>query len=120
MIKRDRATPSLGIGKHTYSTDYPELKAGQGIYTYKAELKNTYDPEHPNLYRLGGLVETHNEKGRPPSFAYMKVRTMGVDQVPTMLRKNEIVIPVEHAHKVAKFLKSKNINLPNMHKLPKQ
>lgn len=78
-----------------------------------------YDPEMPNLYRLGGLVETHNERGRPPSFAYMKVRTMGVDQVPTMLMKNELVIPVKHVNKVAKFLKSQNIKLPNMDKLPK-
>lgn len=78
-----------------------------------------YDPEMPNLYRLGGIVETHNERGRPPAFAYMKVRTMGVDAVPTLLQKNELVIPVKHAKKVAKFLKSKKINLPNMNKLPK-
>jgi len=77
-----------------------------------------YDPEMPNLYRLGGLVETHNDRGRPPSYVYMKVKTMNEDQVPTLLMKNELVIPVKHAKKVAKFLKSQNINLPNMDKLP--
>lgn len=96
MIKPDRAAcrPSLGIGKHTY------------------------DPETPNLYRLGGLVEA-NQMGRPPKYSYMKVKNMGVDQVPTLLQHGEIVIPVKHVDKVAKFLKSQNINLPNMDKLPK-
>jgi len=97
MIKPDRAVPrrpNLGIGTHTY------------------------DPETPNLYRLGGLVEA-NQMGRPPRYSYMKVKNMGVDQVPTLLQHGEIVIPVKHVKKVAEFLKSQNINLPNMDKLPK-
>lgn len=94
MLQRDRRVPprpSFGIGKHTY------------------------DPETPNLYKLGGLVEA-NQMGRPPTFSYMKVRNMGVDQVPTLLQHGEIVIPVKYVDKVAKYLKSKNINLPNMDK----
>lgn len=106
MLQRDQRVPprpSLGIVK--FPRDEPPKK-------------NIYDPETTNLYKLGGLVEA-NQMGRPPNFSYMKVKNMGVDQVPTLLQHGEIVIPVKHANKVAKYLKSQNINLPNMDKLPK-
>ena len=76
-------------------------------------FKSGYDPETPNLYKLGGLVQA-NQLGRPNAFSYMKVKNMGVDQVPTLLQHGEIVIPVKYADKVAEYLKNENINLPNM------
>jgi hypothetical protein len=100
MLQRDRRVPprpSLGI-----------------VEIPKAHI---YDPETPNLYKLGGLVEA-NQMGRPPTYSYMKVKNINVDAVPTLLQHGELVIPVKHVDKVAKFLKSQNINLPNMDKLP--
>jgi hypothetical protein len=126
MLQRDRRVPprpSLGIVKFPreeppkgfhYMSDGKLMKDSDHVLVPK---NNIYDPETTNLYKLGGLVEA-NQMGRPPTYSYMKVKNMGVDQVPTLLQHGEIVIPVKHVDKVAKFLKSQNINLPNMDKLP--
>lgn len=87
---RDRAVkPTFGIGKHTF------------------------DPETPNLYRHGGLVKT-THLGRPPNVVYMKIKTCGVDQVPTLLQQGEIVIPKKYTDKVAKYLKKEKIHLSGL------
>lgn len=112
------ARPTLGIGKHTYEAPkgFHYMPDGTLMKDSEHSKANTYDPETPNLYRLGGLVEA-NQMGRPPTYSYMKVKNMGVDQVPTLLQHGEIVIPVKHVQKVADYLKSQNISLPNMDKI---
>lgn len=59
--------------------------------------------------REGGLVM--NTTGHPPVEG--KPKDFG-DTVPCILEVGEVVIPVEHADKVIKFLKKEGIRLPNM------
>jgi hypothetical protein len=68
---------------------------------------------YPNrdLATKGGFIET-THIGRPPKYVHLKVRTAGVDQIPTLLQQGELVIPKKHTPKVIAFLKSKKIHLP--------
>lgn len=61
-----------------------------------------------------GKVDGHPKLPKGGKLVYLKPH--GVDKVPALLQENEIVIPVKHAKKVAKFLKEENIKLPNMKK----
>jgi hypothetical protein len=62
----------------------------------------------PYSFKHGGLVS--------PSQATLRDRLPpdDVDTVPARLQPYELVVPVKHAPLVISFLKSKNINLPNM------
>lgn len=73
-----------------------------------SELGKTQKPKVQNM-REGGLVR--NTTGHPPVEG--KPNDFG-DTVPCIIEVGEVVIPVEHADKVIKFLKSKGIKLPNM------
>ena len=65
-----------------------------------------FNPHNPrDLYKQGGYVY---------SSPHMTQKQLQNDSVLAVLRPNEIVIPVKHAKTVAKFLKSKNIKLPNL------
>lgn len=44
----------------------------------------------------------------------MSKKMLTVDSVKAILQPGEIVIPVKHAKKVAKLLRTNNIKLPNM------
>lgn len=68
---------------------------------------------YPNmdLATKGGFIET-THLGRPKKYVHLKVRTGGVDQIPTLLQQGELVIPKKHVKKVITFLKGKKIHLP--------
>lgn len=68
---------------------------------------------YPNrdLATKGGFIET-THIGRPRKYVHLKVRTAGVDQIPTLLQQGELVIPKKYTPKVIAFLKSKKIHLP--------
>ena len=73
-------------------------------------IKNEEAYRTQHLLKDGGLVPTVHV-GRPPK--YVAVRTAGVDQVPALLQQGELVVPKRHTPLVIRYLKSKNINLPN-------
>lgn len=58
-----------------------------------------------NFYRFGGHVKKDPQMTR---------RQLQNDSVKAILQPGEIVIPVKHADKVAKFLKEQRIKLPNL------
>jgi hypothetical protein len=68
----------------------------------------------PKVPEIKGKVDGHPKLPKGGKLVYLKPH--GVDKVPALLQENEIVIPVKHAKKVAKFLKEEDIKLPNMKK----
>jgi hypothetical protein len=60
----------------------------------------------------GGYIEAN--RGRPPKEILVKMNTQGVDNIPCLLQGGELVINKKNVPLVTKFLKEKNIHLPNM------
>jgi hypothetical protein len=59
----------------------------------------------PRNYVKGGFVQPGQG---------MTYRQLHKDSISAILKPNEIVIPVKHTKIIKKFLKSKNIKLPNL------
>lgn len=70
--------------------------------------RNLFEP-YAHSFEDGGLVQ-HTQSNIPRSI----LKHNDPDVVYARLQPNEIVIPVKHAPLVSKFLKQKNIRLPNM------
>lgn len=98
----------VGTNKY-FSKDPMTLEASKKQRTaiIMSELGLANRPKAKNMMD-GGVVPKNDfpaVEGRPKDYG---------DVVPAILEPNELVIPVEHAPMVAKYLKKMGVSLPNM------